>query len=752
MASLKFDTDNDATNSGPSRRRSKLLKTPFIGAIIVFVLVAVGFGYWMFPTHNEHSVCNTNECRDTASVVLSKINPQINPCDNFYDFSCGTYVDKMIIPEDKTHINRLTDIADKVHEQLKDIITAEPPESAPKHFRQPNMLYKACMNTTRIESLGSIPITTIANSMGGWPLIVGDKWDEDNWTWQDQIKKFHRGGFNMNYIIKFSIKVDLQNTTKRIMTVSSAIKLQLNLIVLCSLVGCIEFVLSREYLVRGFNETLVSAYYDYMVDIAVLFGAKKDEAKKQLLQSLEFEIALANISWPIEKRHNHSELYNLRTPQQLQAEYPYVDWVDYMNALLPEGLSVQDDEIINLIEPPFFDQLGKLLARTPNRVIANYLMWRIHEFSLSYLSEEFHTRKQKYIMILAGHQEQRARWKECVYIVSKILSKSVALMYVPKHFDENSKSNVLEMVNNIRNVFNEILDEVNWMDDKTRLEAKNKLHKMATNIGYPDELLDNEKLNKYYEKLEIDPNNYFKSYLAFNIFQTNCIFNRLRLPVNKTNLANHAKTTEVDASYSAEGNSIYIPAGILQGDFYNANRPNYMNFGAIGYIIGHEISHGFDVDGRQFDEEGNMRDWWQPDTQKAYLKKAQCIIEQYGNYTEPKTGLKLNGINTQSENIADNVGIKMAYRAYKRWVEKHGEEQRLPGLDYTPQQMFWISVAHTWCTKYRKEYLDLWIKTDEHSPSEFRILGPLSNSKEFSKDFQCPEGSPMNPVHKCEVW
>ncbi|XP_034115606.1 neprilysin-2-like [Drosophila albomicans] len=735
MTSLKFDIDNDESNAGPPRHRSKLSKTLFIGAIIVFVFIAVGLGFWAFNTHNEHSVCNTKECRDTASVVLSKINPQINPCDNFYEFTCGTYIDKMIIPEDKTNINTFTDIVDKVQEQLKNIITAEPPESTPKHFRQPNMLYRACMNTTRIESLGSIPITIIANTMGGWPLIVGDKWDEDNWTWQDQIKKFHTGGFNMDYIIEFSIDVDLQNTTKLMMTLDVS-----------------DLFLSREYLVKGFNETLVSAYYDYMVDIAVLFGAKKDEAKKQLLQSLEFEIALANISWPIEKRHNLTELYNLRTPQQLQAAYPYVDWVNYMNALLPEGLSVQDDEIINLIEPPFFDQLCKLLAKTPNRVIANYLMWRIHEFSLSYLSEEFHTRKDKYYMTVDGHQEPKARWKECVDVVSESLGISVASMYVPKHFDENSKSSVLEMVTNIRNVFNEILDEVNWMDDKTRLEAKNKLHKMATYIGYPDELLDNEKLTKYYEKLEIDPDNYLKSNLALNIFNTNYIFNKLRLPVNKTDWVDHAQSTDVNAFYSLEGNNIQFPAGILQGDFYNSNRPNYMNFGAIGYFIGHEVSHGFDVEGRQFDEEGNMRDWWQSAAKKAYLQKAQCITEQYGNYTEPETGLKLNGFNTQSENIADNVGIKMAYRAYQRWVEKHGTEQRLPGLDYTPQQMFWISVGQTWCNKDRKEDLDLLITTDGHSPSEFRVLGPLSNSNEFSKDFQCPEDSSMNPVHKCEVW
>ncbi|KAH8310552.1 hypothetical protein KR044_001902 [Drosophila immigrans] len=308
------------------------------------------------------------------------------------------------------------------------------------------------------------------------------------------------------------------------------------------------------------------------------------------------------------------------------------------------------------------------------------------------------------------------------------------------------------MVNYIRSVFNDILDEVNWMDDMTRQEAKKKLLGMANHIGYPEELLDNEKLSKYYDKMKIDPDNYLESFLAISMFDADYMFNQLRLPFNKTDWVRHSRSAVVNAFYSYEENSIVLPAGILQDVFYKANRPKYMDFGAIGSLIGHEFTHGFDDQGSQFDLEGNMRDWWQPDTKKAYLEKAQCIIHQYGNYTDAMTGLKLNGINTQGENIADNGGIKEAYKAYQRWVENHGTEAKLPDLDYTPQQMFWISAAQTWCSKYRKEDLSVSITTDEHSPSEFRVLGPLSNSKDFAKDFRCPKGSPMNPVHKCEVW
>ncbi|XP_016962478.1 neprilysin-2 isoform X2 [Drosophila biarmipes] len=752
------------------RCRTKLERGLLVVSVILFIAAAVGFGLWSYawvakpPPENPQAtalhgdsttinkvpmstaakgkaadagdVCLTQECIHTASTVLRKMRPEVEPCDNFYEFACGTYLEEENIPDDKVSISTFSVISDKLQEQLKDIITAERPESEPKHFRLPNLLYKACMNKTLIEALGAEPITRVAEKLGGWPLIRGDSWNaDDSWTWQEQVKKFRSAGFSMDYIIDFSIGVDLQNSTKRLIDLDQS-----------------SLALSREYLVKGFNETLVTAYYDYMVDISVLFGANKDLAKTELLKSLEFEIALANISWPNEKRRNSSELYNLRTPAQLQAAYPYVQWVDYMNALLPEGLSVAEDEMINLSVPSFFEDLGKLLAKTPKRVIANYMFWRIHGFSVGFLTEEFRKRQLQYATALSGRQEQEARWKECVDIATGSLGISVGSLYVRKHFDKDSKANALEMVNDIRSVFNDILDEVNWMDAKTKKEAKEKLHSMATHIGYPDEMLDNEKLASYYAKLDIDPDKYFESFLGMNIFGTDYSFNKLRLPVNKTDWVRHARPAIVNAFYSSLENSIQFPAGILQGHFFNAQRPKYMNFGAIGYVIGHEITHGFDDQGRQFDVKGNLRDWWQPDTQKAYLAKAKCIIEQYGNYTERATGLNLNGINTQGENIADNGGVKESYIAYRRWVEKHGPEPKLPGLDYTPEQMFWVAAGQTWCAKYRKESLKMRITTGVHSPSEFRVLGSLSNMKDFAKDFQCPEGSPMNPVQKCEVW
>jgi membrane metallo-endopeptidase-like protein 1 len=276
---------------------------------------------------------------------------------------------------------------------------------------------------------------------------------------------------------------------------------------------------------------------------------------------------------------------------------------------------------------------------------------------------------------------------------------------------------------------------------------------MTSHIAYPDELLDDSKLNAFYENLEVNDNDYYTSVLNLTKFGTDYSFSKLRQPVNKSDWITHSKTAIVNAFYSAIENSIQFPAGILQGAFFSSDRPRYMNYGAIGFVIGHEITHGFDDQGRQFDKQGNLVDWWAEETKKRYLEKALCIIKQYGNYTAHEVGLKLNGINTQGENIADNGGVKEAYYAYNVWTKRHGVEPRLPGLqDYTPQQMFWISAANVWCSKYRPETLKNRITTGFHSPGRFRIIGPFSNLEDFSNDFRCPLGSNMNPVKKCQVW
>ncbi|KAJ8668512.1 hypothetical protein QAD02_010175 [Eretmocerus hayati] len=683
----------------------------------------------------DTDICLTPGCVHTASSILSNMDLDVEPCDDFYKFACGNFLKNTVIPDDKTSVNTFSVISDNLQKQLRSNIEEEPKPGDPRAFKLVKILYDACMNKSLIEEQGLDPLHRILKDLGGWPLLEGDTWNEDEFNWKESVYKFRKMGYSVDYFIDFSIGVDLKNSTKRVVDLDQA-----------------SLGLSREYLSKGMNHDIVKAYYNYMVDIAVILGADRDRAEKEMLDSLHFEMKLANISLPIEKRRNATALYNPMTIKELQDKYKSIPWLEYFNTLLEPSARVTEDEIVIINVPGYISGLEKLLVEIPKRTQANYVMWRAAASSVSYLTEDIRKRQLAYSTVISGRTEREPRWKECTDIVSSIFSISVGSRYVRKYFNEEAKKTAEEMVADIRQEFKKILQKVDWMDDETRKAALDKAESMTTHIAYPNELLDDNKIEEFYRKLELSPGNYLQNMLNLTLFGTEYSFEKLRKPVNKSDWVTHGRPAVVNAFYSSIENSIQFPAGILQGSFFSHDRPRYMNYGAIGFVMGHEITHGFDDQGRQFDKHGNLVEWWADETKQKYLKRAECIIHQYGNYTVPDVKLNLNGINTQGENIADNGGIKEAYLAYNSWVKRNKPEPRLPGLAYSPQQMFWISAAHTWCSAYRPETLKLRITTGVHSPGEFRVLGPMSNMPEFAQDFKCPKGSRMNPEKKCAVW
>lgn len=705
--------------------------------VLLCIALAVALGVLAASCQNgcDEDVCTTKECIYTASRLLKNMDSEVEPCDDFYDFACGGFLKSTIIPDDKTSVNTFTEISDELQNQLRTSIEEKSAPDEPKPFRLAKNLYKACMNKTIIEQQGLDPLLNILRKLGGWPVLEGNQWNESEFNWKESVYKFRQMGYSVDYFIDFSIGVDLKNSTKRTIDLDQA-----------------ALGLSREYLSKGFDDKIVQAYYSYMTDIAVILGANKTDAKNELRESLEFEMKLANISLPNEKRRNATLLYNPMTVRELTKTYSSVPWKEYFNTLLAPSAQVDEEEVVIVSVPNYIASLEKLLAATPKRVQANYVMWRAAASSVSYLTDGIRKRQLQYSTALSGKTEREPRWKECVDTVSGSLAISVGAMYVRKYFKEDAKKNAVEMVADIRKEFTEILKKVDWMDEETRKSALDKAASMTSHIAYPDELLEDKKLEQFYEKLELTTDNYLEGILNLTLFGVEYSFSKLRKPVNKSDWVTHGRPAIVNAFYSSIENSIQFPAGILQGAFFSNDRPKYMNYGAIGFVIGHEITHGFDDQGRQFNKNGNLVDWWAPQTKEKYLEKAECIIRQYGNYTVEDVGLNLNGINTQGENIADNGGIKEAYLAYQKWVQRNYVEPKLPGLPYTPKQLFWISAANTWCSKYRPEAMKLRITTGFHSPGKFRVLGPLSNMEEFSKDFNCPLGSKMNPKKKCAVW
>jgi len=682
-------------------------------------------------------LCLTEGCVKAANMLLENMDQDADPCEDFYQFTCGGFEKRVVIPDDRSSWSQFSVIDKELQQQLRTLLEEPVHGSEAKVFTKVRDVYRACMDEPRIEQIGIQPLLDKLKLMGGWPVLEGANWNEDAFSWIDTTYEFRKHSYSADLLIDFSVTVDSKNSSYMVIDIDQASLGQ-----------------AQVYLVQGMQDRTVAAYYKYMVNVAVFLGADRATAEREMMESLEFEMELAKASTPREMRRDANRMYNPMMIRDLHEYAPMVPWLEYINNILtPEILVVKDTERVIVDEPGYLKNLTLLLQKTPKRAIANYMFFRAASSSLGYFTKAARKIQEDYSKELTGTTSDTPRWKECTSMASSIFSSVIGNLYVKKHFKEESKRAMDEMVRYIRAEMEDILSKIDWMDERTRARAQDKLRSMKEYIGYPDELLQVYRLEELYEGLEVNPHNYYQNGIEIGKWSTAYSWSKIREKADKTDWKRHSQPAIVNAFYSSIENSIQFPAGILQGNFFGSDRPAYMNYGGIGWVIGHEITHGFDDQGRQFDDEGNLANWWEEQTANNFLAKSQCIIKQYGNYTAKSLGIKLNGINTQGENIADNGGIKESYKAYHKWSKKNGEEPRLPGLQkYTPTQMFWISAGHTWCSKYRDAALERRIKTGAHSPGPFRVKGPFSNSPDFSRDWNCPVGSGMNPVNKCEVW
>ncbi|XP_064642955.1 neprilysin-1-like isoform X2 [Lineus longissimus] len=505
---------------------------------------------------------------------------------------------------------------------------------------------------------------------------------------------------------------------------------------------------SRDYFLETKRSDHVEAYVKYMTSVAVLLGADKARADREFAEMLKFETELANITMTQTEKQDTGALYMKMTLRELQQKVPEIQWLYYFNGLVEEELD--ENEKVVLFALKYFKKLGKLLKSTPKRTLANYLLWRVTMGFAPELTEPYQLVKNQYIKVLQGVSRDKVRWQKCVEFVNERMGMAVGAMFLRDNFKKESKVVALEMISDIRDAFNEILFEADWMDDETKMVAKEKADAMNERIGYPDFITDPVELDKTYEKLSVEVDHYFKNILAVEKYDAERNTAKLRKPVEKGKWEQDPAV--VNAFYNPNANDIMFPAGILQPLFYSQYFPKSLNYGGIGVVIGHEITHGFDDKGRQYDKNGNLRQWWNNETIEAFRKRAECIVDQYSQFTIEPFGLKMNGRITQGENIADNGGLKEAFRAYKKWVSLHGMEPLLPGIKLSHNQLFFLNYAQIWCGNMRGQEALHKIRTSVHSPGQLRAIGPLSNSDEFADAYSCPKGSKMNPVRKCSVW
>ncbi|KAF2902180.1 hypothetical protein ILUMI_04005 [Ignelater luminosus] len=506
---------------------------------------------------------------------------------------------------------------------------------------------------------------------------------------------------------------------------------------------------SKQYFLDESNSKYLEAYRVYMITIACLLGAPIMNATQDVEDILNFETELAMIIESPDQRKNISEEYSRVTVGDLHSLIPQIEWLRYLNIVTNN--KIQHSERIVSFCTEYFQNLVFLLSQTPQRTIANYLLWRFVRNRINNLDNRFQEAKQRFYYILFGREKSPPRWQTCITQVNSNMGMALGSIFVQKYFDEESRNDTVQMTTEIQQTFREILSNADWLDEDTKILARVKIDAMILRIGYPDFIVDKQELGKRYKDVIIHPDQFFENTLSILLHLTKVEHLRLGTVVDK--LLWTAPPAVVNAYYSRNKNQIMFPAGILQPPFYQKHFPRALNYGGIGVVIGHEITHGFDDKGRLFDKEGNLHRWWKDNAVEAFHNKAQCLIDQYNKYIVSEVNVQIDGLITQGENIADNGGLKEAYRAYMKWLKKHSQaDETLPGLELSGKQLFFLNFAQVWCGSSRIEGMENKLKSDVHAPGRYRVIGSLSNSDDFSNAYKCQRGSPMNPTKKCSIW
>ncbi|XP_025078019.1 LOW QUALITY PROTEIN: neprilysin-4-like [Pomacea canaliculata] len=686
----------------------------------------------------KQEVCTSLECIIAAARVSTSIDFTKDPCHDFYNYACGTWREKNVIPEDKSSLTTFVLLRDEVEVILKNILENNSTYMDHEVLLKPKQLYNSCMNLAKLEERGDKPLRDFLNQLVTWPLLNDTNWDEQRFNLTDLLVTLSL--YSNHPLVSVSVNPDVKNSSARILYIDQP-----------------DFVLpGRKYYLVSRDDPFLKAYEKLMKSIALELGANTTTVTNSVKQVVDFEIQLANISVPDEDRRDNEALYNKYTLPQLEANFTgAIHWKVYFQGIMSDEdiqIPLRPDEVVINRAPLYISRLLELLRSTSNRTLANYLVWRIVRSRAITLNERYLEFFAEFDKVVSGIAVQPARFRSCASYVTDVLGLAVGHMFVKEAFAEDAKQEVVNMIRELKKAFNGLLDELDWMDDNTKKLAREKNEFIDDKIGYPDEVLNTTYLTTFYENYTYNPEKYFENAVMNAKQGIRKSFRQLREPVDRSQWTLAPST--VNAFYSPPRNQIMFPAGILQPPFYSKTYPKSLNYGGIGVVIGHEITHGFDDRGRQYDKFGNLQQWWDDEAIGKFKTRAQCIINQYGNFTVPEAGMKINGVNTQGENIADNGGLKQSFRAYRNWVKEQGkEEPLLPGLNFTHDQLFFINFAQIWCTNMRRENAINRVLTGVHSPGEFRVIGTLQNSEEFAKAFHCAKGTTtMNPQSKCVVW
>jgi putative endopeptidase len=655
--------------------------------------VAETTGYWGFATANLDKTCK--------------------PCDDFYRFAMGGWMKANPIPPQYPTWGSFTVLLDKNQQNLRQILEAAEKSNAAagSNERKIGDFYASCMDTAAIEAAGTKPIA--AELLG----IAQMKGEVDL-----QAEMAHLQGLGVDAMFRFGSRQDAKDSTQ---VIATAVQGGLGLP-------------DRDYYVRD-DEKSKKMRDDYVKHVAKMFELAGDPADQALAEAgtvMTIETTLAKASMSNVDRRDPNKTYHRMKLAELRTLTPNFSWESYFKATGHPQFAES-----NVGQPEFFKTLDAQLTATSLENWKTYLRWHLLDTAAPALTEKFVAEDFDFHgKTLRGAKEILPRWKRCVQATDRNLGEALGQAYVEKYFPPEAKAHALEMVHNLIAALHDDLQTLPWMSQETRAQATAKLSAFGVKIGYPDKWRD-------YSALEIDRTAYMQNELRGAKFEFQRQLDQVGKPVDRTEWGMTPPT--VNAYNRSSMNEIVFPAGILQPPFYDPKADDAINYGGMGAVIGHEITHGFDDQGSKFDANGNLKDWWTPDDAKNFKERAQCVSDQFDGYVV-EGDLHENGKLVLGESIADLGGLTISYAAYEKSLQG---KPRPPDKDgFTPDQRFFLGWAQVWGANTRPEYARLLTNTNPHPLPQFRGNGPLSNMAEFAKAFGCQKGDAMVREKVCKIW
>ncbi|RVT98338.1 M13 family peptidase [Mucilaginibacter limnophilus] len=637
----------------------------------------------------------------------------VSPGENFFLYASGTWMKKTKIPPSETGWGSFYTLYDDNQKNLHQILEGLSKEENDKGSAAQKVadLYKSGMDTASIEKLGYEPVKPLLNK------IQGIK------TYKDVIAVSADGYKDGNgFLLGFYVSPDDRNSGKNVAHFDQA---GLNLP-------------ERDYYLSSdaSKADIRKAYVKYITTLFTYAGETPEAAAKKADNVLKIETEIAKShSTPVELR-DPVKNYNKFLVADLQKQTPDIDLKDVF-----KRMDINTDTVL-VGQPKYYVTLNSLLKSQPVDAWKDKLLFNALNRAAPHLSKKFRDANFDFFSKkLYGQQQQKERWKDMVSTVDGGLGELLGQLYAEKYFTSDAKDRMLKLVNNLQSVYKDRIEKLDWMSPETKKKALEKLNSFTKKIGYPDKW-------KKYDDVEINPSAYYANLQSVEKHDYKEMIDKLNKPVDKTEWGMTPPT--VNAYYNPSFNEIVFPAGILQFPFFDKDTDDAINYGAIGAVIGHEMTHGFDDQGRQYDAQGNLKDWWTPADATKFKNKVQVMIDQYNKFTV-LDGLHVSGSLTQGENLADIGGLAIAYQAFKNTGQGKGNE-KIDG--FTPDQRFFLSFAQVWRIKNSDETMRVRISTDPHSPEMFRVNGTVSNMPAFFKAFNVKPGDKMYRADKdlVKVW